>query len=69
MARHTVTEAADQWGVSRTTVLTWIRTGRLTSSDVESEETPRGRVWWILRDDPPAHRAEAFARIPDRRRL
>jgi hypothetical protein len=66
MERLTVTQAALRWGVSRTAILTWIRTGRLTADDVELEETPRGRVWWILRADPPPHRPEAL--IPPRRR-
>lgn len=62
----TITDAAATWGVSRTTVHTWIRNGRLTAADVESEETPRGRVWWILRDSVPPHRPEAL--LPTRRR-
>lgn len=66
MTRMTVTEAARTWGVSRSAVLLWIKTGRLGLDDIEAEETPRGLVWWILRPDPPPHRAEAFAPIPPR---
>jgi hypothetical protein len=66
MARMTITEAAAAWGVSRAAIYSWIGNGRLTAADVESEETPRGRVWWILRDSIPPHRPEATQ--PYRRR-
>jgi hypothetical protein len=61
---RTVTQAAKAWGVSRTTVLEWIRNGRLTEgTDFVRDETPRGPIYWVTREEIPPHRPEAFAPI------
>jgi hypothetical protein len=61
---RTVTQAAQGWGVSRTTVLEWIRNGRLTEgTDFIRDEIGKLPVYWIIREEIPPHRAEAFAPI------
>lgn len=60
----TAREAAKAWNVSHTTVLRWIRSGRLVEgTDVKLEETPMGSFYVITRRDPPPLPMASYAPI------
>jgi excisionase family DNA binding protein len=60
----TAREAAKAWNVSQTTVLRWIRNGRLVvGKDVRLEETPMGNFYVITRRDPPPIPLSSYAPI------
>ena len=60
----TAREAAKAWNVSQTTVLRWIRNGRLVvGKDVRLEETPMGSFYVVTRRDPPPIPLSSYAPI------
>ena len=62
--KWTVSQAAKSWNVTHSTILRWIRSGRLSPDTVEKVEETRGTVYFIKVQKKPDFSDTAFAPIP-----
>lgn len=62
--RWTVAEASKKWGVGHTTILRWIKSGRLPAASWEKVQETRGAVYFIRESRRPDFGEAAFAPIP-----